>query len=144
VFNYLHNFIVVIIVLVLFAPPFSSAQLLLLPGYLIIIATAVFTSLLLGIIGARFWDFSHTITVLMAPMFLMTPVLWMPDMLGPQRAMIANLNPFTHFIALVREPLLGRVPGLESYAVAGMVLLILVPLSLYMLSLYRKRIAYWI
>jgi ABC-type polysaccharide/polyol phosphate export permease len=54
-------------------------------------------------------------TVLTA-MFLFTPVVWMPESLG-DRAWLADLNPFTHYIALVREPLMGQMPPLLSIEV---------------------------
>ncbi len=144
VLNYMHNFLVVIFVLILFPPSFGLAQLLFIPGLFIIIMAAVAASLLLGIIGVRFRDFSHTVSMLMAPMFFLTPIIWMPDMLSGIRATIANLNPFTHFVAVVREPLLGRVPELLNYAVTLGILLLLISIALYMLGRYRVKVPYWL
>lgn len=144
VFNYMHNFVIIAIVLILYPQPFSAAQLLFIPGILIILVTSVATSLFFGIIGARFRDFSHTVSMIMGPMFFLTPIVWMPDMLGGIRLTIANLNPFTHYLAIVRDPLLGRIPDPMHYVVTLGILLVMMLFALFLLSRYRVRIAYWL
>jgi ABC-2 type transport system permease protein len=142
--NYLHNFIIVIVALVLFPSPASAAMLLYLPGMFIIILAATATNIVLGILGARYRDLSHGVRMLMMPMFFITPILWVPDMLSGSRAWLAQLNPFTHFIAIVREPLLGRVPELLNYAVSLSLTLCFVLLALRLLGNYRWKVPYWI
>lgn len=142
--NYGHNFLIVVIVLLLFPKPVNWSLLLLLPGYLIIIMTAGGVKLVLGVLGARYRDFSYGVKMVMTPMFFITPILWIPDMLGPDRAWMANLNPFTHFIALLREPLLGNTPTLTNYAVTVSLGLLLVGLGMRLLGKHRWKVPYWI
>ncbi len=144
VFNYFHNFVIVILVLVIFPPPLSIAPLLFIPGFLIIIITAIATSVILGILGARFRDLSYAVSMLMGPMFFMTPILWMPDMLGSGRAQIADINPFTHFLAIIREPLLGRAPDLLNYAATIGISVTLILIALYLLHRHRTKVPYWV
>ena len=63
-------------------------------------------STIIGIVSARFRDIEPTIKALMAPMLLLTPVLWKPAMLGDYQNLI-YLNPFTYFIGIVRNDLIG-------------------------------------
>ena len=42
----------------------------------------------------------------MAPMLLLTPVLWKPEMLG-EYASLVYYNPFTYFIGIIRNDLIG-------------------------------------
>ncbi|CAB3649311.1 hypothetical protein LMG26840_02723 [Achromobacter dolens] len=75
--------------------------------------------------------------------FFLTPVLWFQSTLGP-RAFIAELNPFTHFIAVVREPLLGHMPTVVNYSVViGLTSLVWV-VALVIFSRCRKKISLWI
>ena len=140
-----HNFAIIISVLFIFSVPVNFQTLLFFPGILIITATAVVVSMLLGLIGARYRDFPHTVTMIMTPAFFFTPVLWMPDMLkGSDRAGFALLNPFTHFLAVVREPLLGRVPTGLNYGVTIGILAVLILISLQLLSRKKTSVPYWV
>ena len=144
ILNYFHNFLIVIVVLILFPSPLSPIFLLFVPGFLIIMVTATACSVVLGIFGARYRDFSYTIRMLMGPMFFLTPVIWSPDGLTGGRAQFANMNPFAHFLAIIREPLLGRVPTTLSYVVALGFMIFLALMALHMLGKHRQRIPYWI
>jgi ABC-type polysaccharide/polyol phosphate export permease len=142
--TYAHNFLIVVVVLILFHVPITIETLLFFPGFLIVIVTGAALSISLGLIGARFRDFSPTISMFMTPMFFLTPVLWMPDMLSGGRYQIALLNPFTHFLAVVREPLLGRAPSSLNYGVSLGILGILVVVATHLLGRYRLKVPYWI
>ena len=142
--NYVHNFIIVIIVLIIFPPPLTAKIILFFPGILIIAVTAFATSIIFGILGARFRDFSYTVSMLMGPIFFITPIIWMPDMLSGTRSVMAQLNPFAHFLAIVREPLLGHAPTLINYIVTMSISGILVLISLLFLGKHKSKVAYWV
>ncbi|MDX1411133.1 MAG: ABC transporter permease [Nitrospirales bacterium] len=144
VINYFHNFVIVILVLILFPPQLTGSMVLFIPGFLIIVVAAVAVSIILGILGARFRDFSYTVSMVMGPMFFLTPILWMPDMLTGSRLQLSKLNPFTHFLAIIREPLLGREPALLNYAITIGISVMLMFISLHMLGRHRAKVPYWI
>ena len=114
------------------------------PGFLIVVFNAVAVSIILGILGARFPDLTYSVAMIMAPMFFVTPILWMPDMLAGTRSQLAEMNPFTHFLAIIREPLLGGEPDFLNYAVTIGLSVLLMFLSLYMLGRHRAKVPYWI
>ncbi len=142
--NFLHNFIIVIIVLAIFPPPMAGALLLYVPGIALLIVAVTATNIVLGLLGARFRDFSYGVRMIMLPMFFLTPILWIPDMLSGPRVWLAQLNPFTHFLAIVREPLLGRAPSLTNYGVVVIITLSLLLLGLRLLGRHRWKVPYWI
>jgi ABC-type polysaccharide/polyol phosphate export permease len=142
--NFAHNFLIVVFILLLFPPPASSAILLFIPGLLIVITMAVVCSTVLGILGARYRDFSYAVTMFMGPMFFLTPILWAPDVLSGARALVAAANPFTHFVALIREPLLGRAPEVFSYCYALGLLVAAALIALHLLGKHRNQVPYWI
>ena len=144
VISYFHNFVIVILVLIIFPPQFTASMALFIPGFLIIVTSAVGLLIILGILGARFRDFSYTVAMFMAPMFFLTPILWMTDMVTGPRSQFVEMNPFTHFLAIIREPLLGGEPTLLNYAVTIGILVMLMFTSLYMLGRYRAKVPYWI
>jgi ABC-type polysaccharide/polyol phosphate export permease len=114
--NFVHQAPIFIIVsLITYGKIFASAPLGLL-GVLLILINGVWVGFFLGMAAVRFKGLAHLVPTVLTAMFLFTPVVWMPESLG-DRAWLADLNPFTHYIALVRDPLMGQMPPLLSIEV---------------------------
>ncbi|MDC0348963.1 ABC transporter permease [Alphaproteobacteria bacterium] len=139
-----HNAIIAVIILILFKAKISPTTLLFIPGLIILLISSFLSSVVLGILGARFRDLSHIIVSMMTFLFMLTPVMWNINILTGKKIILAYLNPFAHYLAIVRDPLLNKVPNALHYYVAlGIVLLLLGAAS----SLYRRyahRLVYWI
>lgn len=100
--------------------PFGAPQFLLaLAGLALVIFSYFWVSLLLAVIGVFFRDVIQLVVTIMRIAFFLTPILWLPGALGT-RAAFVNWNPFTHYLALVRAPLIdGATPMLSVFVVAG-------------------------
>lgn len=144
IINYLHNCAIIIVVLLIFPAHDLYTLALIVPGMFILIAAATATSIIFGLLGARFRDFSHAVSMFMKPVFFMTPVIWMPDMLSGGRAALAKLNPFAHYLAIIREPLIGKAPTVENYIVTIALTLLLILVSLILLGKYKNKVPYWV
>ena len=138
-----HNILIFVVVAVLFSIWPGWVGLLALPGLALICLNGVWAGLLLGLVSARFRDVPQIVASVVQVAFFLTPIIWKPELL-PDRALVLDLNPFFHFVELVRAPLLGQAPGLASWlAVLGITLGgWLVTLAMY--RRYRWRIAYWL
>lgn len=121
----------------------TPATLLVVPGLLLLYLNALWLVVLLGLIGARFRDFAPAVGAFMTVVFFVTPVLWRADMLR-DRAHIADLNPFTHLIAIVREPLLGAAGSDLSWAVAVVLCVAGWSVTFLTFSWLRQRIVFWL
>jgi len=139
----LHNSVVFIAVAAYFHVPVTSATLLVIPGLAALFAFSLATALTLGIIGARFRDFPPIIEAIVPLMFFITPVLWFTSALG-ERAYFADFNPFTHLIAVVREPMLGQLPTATNYLVVTAIVSGLWVLALTVFARSRTRLSLWI
>ena len=111
----LHS-LVFIAVMVITGTPAKPVMLLAVPGLVTLVATTLWAVPLLGFIGTRYRDFTHLLRAVMRFLFFATPVFWYVDGLN-DRAYLANYNPFTHFIEIVRAPLIGEPASLTSWAV---------------------------
>ena len=99
--------------------------------------------LFLGVISARYRDVMHFSATIMQVAYFLTPVLWIPPETGP-RAIAAVVNPFSHYIAILREPLLdGTVPYFSWLVVLGCTLTLLL-LSLVFFAVSRRKIVFWL
>jgi ABC-2 type transport system permease protein/lipopolysaccharide transport system permease protein len=114
-----------------------------LPGLALLILNGAMASMTLGMVSARFRDIPRITASLMQIVFLITPIIWKPDMLG-DRLYISLANPFFHLIEIVRAPLLGTPPTLLNVAAVILITLINCLTAIVLFSKYRSRIAYWI
>lgn len=123
--------------------PWSATAWFAVPGLLVYLLTSVWLTAILAPLCARYRDLQHAIQTGMRLLFFVTPILWMP---GTSRTLgwVAQLNPATSFIEIVRAPLLyDRVP-LDSWAIVLGVNAIGLVLGVLVYALTRKRIAYWV
>ncbi len=138
-----HNALVYLGVAVIFGIFAGWAGLLIIPVMAILIVNAIWVALLFGTLCARFRDIPQIVQSLLRIGFFVTPVMWMPGQLG-DRAYLAYFNPFTYFVELVRAPLLGEVPPVETWALALAVTVIGWTLAAFFFTRFRGRVPYWV
>lgn len=139
----LHNAVVFVVVALVFGVWPGWNGLLALPGLALLCLTGLWVALLFGIVSARFRDVPPIMSSVLRICFFVTPIIWTPDLI-PTRPMVLDVNPFYHFIEVVRAPLLGQAPGLLSWIVvlgltcAGWLV------TFEFFRRHRRRIAYWV
>ena len=73
----------------------------------------------------------------------LTPIMWRPEMLG-EKAYLTNFNPLTHYISILREPLLGQYPQAISYIFTISSSIIFISLANIIYNKYRKQLVHWL
>jgi lipopolysaccharide transport system permease protein len=138
-----HNVIIYFGVLIYFGIWPGWAALLAIPGLLLVTINGALSSLFIGMVSSRFRDIPQLIGSVVQIVFFVTPIMWKPELLQ-HRAYIATLNPFFQMMELVRAPLLGSIPSLDSYvAVLVITLINFVVVGMFFVR-FRSRIAYWV
>lgn len=138
-----HNLPVVVLVLLVFGVTPTPWTLMVLPGLLAAAAAGIVLALALGMVAARFRDLAPITVSLVQLLFFLTPVLYSPARLGGFGAVVA-FNPATHFIEILRAPLLGQPPPLTSW-LAVLAMLAAGGLASFLLFVrFRARITYWV
>ena len=136
-----HNCVIYALVMAIFGVGFGWTALLAIPGLLILLLNALCSSLLLGMLSARFRDLPQIVSSVLQIAFFATPVFWRPDLVSND--LVVLLNPFYHFIELVRAPLLDHTPPLSSYLIASVLTIAGIVLSLAFCRRFRSRVAFW-
>jgi len=136
------RFLVLIPIAAIFAITPTWLMLLAIPGMALTFFAAIWVMLFLGTISVRFRDFGQLSSAMLTFVFFMTPIFWKTEQLG-EYAVLLNLNPFYHFIVIVREPLLGSVPPLFNYLVCLGIILVMFVLSVAVFAKAKRRIPYW-
>jgi len=114
-----------------------------LPAFFVILFNTVWVQIVLGIICTRFRDAAHLVQSIMGVMFFLTPILYFPSQVGP-RANLLDWNPLTHYIAIVREPIVYGTHPINSWIVVGTMTVIGWILAIVLLQIYRKRVVFWV
>src|SRR5262249_29703418 len=108
-----HNMVIYVAVLLFFGIWPGAVALLAIPGLAILIINGAVASLYIGMTSARFRDVPQLINSVVQIVFFLTPIFWKPELLR-ERAFIAEYNPFFHLLEIVRGPLLGHAPSVDS------------------------------
>jgi ABC-2 type transport system permease protein len=61
-----------------------------------------------------------------------------------QRARLAELNPFLHFVEIVRRPMLGQSNVWHSWVIVLAITVVGWAATLWAMRRYRARVAYWV
>jgi ABC-type polysaccharide/polyol phosphate export permease len=136
-------FAVVLLALAFKPTPWTPAMLWAVPGLLAYLVASVWLAGLLAPLCLRFRDLHHALQTGMRLVFFATPILWMPQV-NERLATIAAWNPVTHFLAVVRDPLLyDRVP-VESWWVVAAVNVAGILAAAWSYAASRRNIVFWI
>jgi ABC-type polysaccharide/polyol phosphate export permease len=141
--DFAHNLIVVLVVLLLFPDHVSLAALWAIPGTLLVLINLLWIIQVIGYVGARYRDFEPLIASIIQPLFLITPVLFRPDQLGPA-IFIVYINPFAYWLKLVRDPLLGHSPDPTTWLVCIGMAIAGWTLALRLTIRKRAQLGYWV
>lgn len=138
-----HHSVVVVLVLVYFGVQ-PTLQLLYFPFSLfLVLMTGVFTGYLLGAVCTRFRDIAPIVASLMQVVFYITPVIWYSSLLKGNEWLL-EINPFFHYLEILRAPILGSVVQYDSFRVCILITLFTGVLSMLFMCRFKKRIAYWL
>ena len=123
------------------------------PAFFLLAFNAWWVTLLLGIISTRYRDIPQVINSLIQLLFYMTPIVWPIDQLYGDGARaelaswvvpIVHLNPFYHFVQVLRAPLIGQAVNPWSWVVVGGITVVGWLLALVAMRNYRARVSYWV
>ncbi len=140
---FLHSLPVVIITLIIFGQ-WPNENILVLPlGLILLVLNALWVTIVLGILCARYRDILPIVGNFIQIAFFFTPVMWAPNILK-ERAWIADYNPLYHLIEIIRAPVLGEPTLIVSWIWAVGMVLFGFALAQWMMFRYRDRVAYWL
>ncbi|MCR9276606.1 MAG: ABC transporter permease [Pseudomonadaceae bacterium] len=124
--------------------PVADSVWLILPGIALLILNSIWIHYLIGIVSSRFHDITQLVLALTRLLFFTTPVLWVYEESTGLRRIIADWNPLTHFVEILRSPMLGE-SHLDGHWIIVAVMTIVGCVATILVGAYmRKRIGVWI
>lgn len=134
--------IVLVAILVIFPRTLEFQMLLSIPGFILLLWIGFWSTFVLGVINARFRDFGQLAAASLTFIFFITPIFWVPGRLGPYSVFV-DLNPFYHFIEVVRGPLLSSPNIALNFAVTVGFAAFTPLLALFLFGRWWHRLPYW-
>jgi ABC-2 type transport system permease protein len=122
------------------------------PAFILLAVNCGWVIMFLGVISTRFRDFPQLVGSIIQLMFYLTPIVWPIEQLHPGSARasvswvlpLVYVNPFYHFVQILRAPLIGQAVNPWSWVVVLGITVVGWGLALLVLRNYRSRVAYWV
>jgi ABC-type polysaccharide/polyol phosphate export permease len=141
---FLHNLLIIPLVYLIFQYPISFKIFLVIPAAVMVGITAFWVSYVIGALCARYRDLGSALTALMQLIFYITPVIWKPGFIGEEHQWLIHINPFAHYLAVLRDPILGGHIALVNWLVVIFITFAGLLLSLPFIGRYHRRLLFWI
>lgn len=141
--TFMHHLVTLAVVMVWLGVAPKVEMLLAIPALLVLSLAGTGVGLTLAVLGARYRDLQPATQMTAGFLFMFSPVMWRPQQLTGIE-WVYHLNPLYHYIQLVRDPLLGHAPSLESWigCSIGAVALFTLGFLTYLFS--RRRLYHWL
>lgn len=110
-------------------------------GLAVALLTAPAIILVFAFVGALFPDTKFIIANLMRVAMFITPVFWIHGGEAGIRGLLYYWNPFTHFLDIVRQPIVEGLVPLSSLAICVAIAMALWALSFALLGAFRRQMA---
>ena len=138
-----HTAIVFVVVFAIYGVTPNSNTLYLFISIPLFALSMFWMMLLLGTVSVRFRDVPVILQNVMTVLFWTTPIFYFPAQLGDKR-IIADVNPLTHIIDIIRKPLLGEAPSELNWMYVSILTAVGCLFTLLFFARFRARIPYWI
>lgn len=122
----------------------NVAMLSIVPAILLLLVTAPAVAILFAFAGVVFRDFQHIVSNSMRLLMFMTPIFWVRGDGGGLRGILYHWNPLTHYIEIVRQPVVSGVIPLNSWAIVLACTAGFSVAALLLLGKFNRRIVFWL
>ena len=137
------NLPLIVIVFAMFGVSPGWIALMAIPGLLLLIINAFASSMLLGMLCARFHDIPPIVGSVMQIALFVTPVVWKPELIGEEQVWL-SLNPFFAIKETIRGPVMGIGASLTIRFAATVYTALLCVVAYLFFARFRYRVAFWV
>jgi ABC-2 type transport system permease protein/lipopolysaccharide transport system permease protein len=139
-----HNAVVMLAIYYYFKLNPGVHFLFVVPTLVVVMINLVATTLLIGLVCARFRDASPIVLNLLQIAFFITPILYNPSLLKGNLIAFAKWNPFYYTLEILRSPLLGSIPNSETMLTVLGISCANLAVCFLFYSRFRSRLAFWL
>ncbi|MES0051776.1 ABC transporter permease [Mesorhizobium sp. M0053] len=138
-----YGMLIYLVVAAIFMVSPQPETLLVVPGFLVLVANISWMCMIMAVLAARFRDVQQIVASVLQVVMVLTPIFWSPSDF-PSRPVFIDINPFYHLIELIRAPLLGSAPAALSWVVSISLAIVGCAFSVMLFKIAYRRIPYWL
>jgi len=138
-----HNIVVYLLVMIYFRVNPGWEVLWIIPGFALLVVNMYWICLLIALLSARYRDTVPLISSCVQIAFFITPISWMPKLIGPH-SLILKLNPFVYFLGATRNPLTGSPITMNTWIYNLTAACVGLLFTWCVFAWIRSRIIFWI
>jgi len=143
-FTFAIHFAVALLVMLFLGWRPSPQIFMLIPVFGIYLINAVPLQTSIGLLATRFRDISHLINTITRLLFFTTPIIWTLDQRGGVIYNIAIVNPLTHFLEILRAPIMNIDPLPQSWTIVLILTVLNWIIALFASATMSKRLPFWL
>jgi ABC-type polysaccharide/polyol phosphate export permease len=138
-----HTLPVLIVILIYFHYIEKSNFIMFALGYGIMIVNLIWISVIIGLLSARYRDVPYVVSYVLQFFMFVSPIFWNPTMLE-KGGWFVDWNPIYHWIAVVRDPILGSsaTPASMWFCIATAA--IGTGAAFVAFAVNRSKVAFWV
>ncbi len=140
---FLHNCVIIIAVCIYFAVPVTLQSLWFLWGLAMLYICLLAGSIIISFACVRYRDLPPMIAAGMQFLFFASPILWPAEKL-PTARWILEINPVTHVLRAVRDPIVGSTVSFSEMAIMTGLAAASAVVAALVYGRYRHRVVYWV
>lgn len=140
---FIHGLLVVLIFLAFKGTLSLGGIATVLISLIIYFINAICLCITIGFFSTRYRDCIQIVQSVMSILIFMTPIMWQKHMLGDKQ-IIAEINPFTHFIDIIRSPLLSVEISNFSLLYVSVITVLNLAGASYLYNKFKHRLVFWL
>jgi ABC-type polysaccharide/polyol phosphate export permease len=121
---------------------FTPALLSLVPAVLVLLLAAPAVAVLFGIAGAFVRDFQFIVGNVVRLLMFITPIFWTAPARGGILGVLYHWNPLTHYIDIVRRPIVEGIIPANSWVIVLLSTALLSVAALVLLGKFNRQIVF--
>ena len=142
-FIFLHNFPLIFAIFYIYKIELGFNILFFIIPIFLTLTFLFFLSIIISIACSYFDDFKQATLIFIKIFFYITPILWLPEMLGDKQFLLFY-NPFFHIIELLKNTLLSPTLLINSFLMVVIMNVLTLIFSIIIYKTLNKKIIHWI
>lgn len=139
-----HNVTILLVLILVFQIPVGVGIVQILPALVLTAVMAAMVGYLVALAATRYRDIGQVISNALQVVFFVTPIVWRPSQIPPDKQWLIDFNPFAVFLKLLSAPFLGEPLLAQDWLAATLITVLLLAVAPLLIGRYSARVIYWL
>lgn len=143
-FIFIHGFFAMLMLNFKYHSPNLTGVLLTIGAIILVVWCTIAGGYVLAHVCTRFRDMDRFIRSVMSVMFILTPVIWLPELVGEKKKVILEFNPLYHILETMRDPIIGQPIEWINWKITALIGVVCWTLAFMIDWRHKRNILLWL